>query len=592
MNEIRMKTKKLHSLTLALILVLGSTIFGIEPSHAALIYGDVSQEGTITAYDAALAAQSAVGSVDLTPTQLTAADVSGDNQVTAFDAALIAQYAVGLINKFPVEDIAISKVLIPGTGWTGPTEQPAAVGNSEDFGCDAKAIARWDVVPYQTFDSTFNVGVAAFHISGIDRVEFSVNGGPWLAVREMTLNPQTANHSGVGNPSNGVVEYWATLDASKFSTDGPIEVRAIAYPKIGVPRVLGGPMPTWDSVNNGEHSMFLNTNKGGTLTHTPVYVSITGSNTSGDGTQGNPFGTIYKAAKTIEIANGGDASNGIIYLMAGDYNWANGEWPDPATKKGFLTVMPAPGLTREQVRITSSGSSTEMDTLLVRVKGLTVYNTALAHKNESNAVLWFDNCTLMGSGRDADLGCFASRGWDGGIYITDCAISNVQNAARGMVLTRNTTVTKYGEDAYSSSWVVINSVASDIDSSGITPDNPPHPDVIQNGCGHNTIWYGVIATDRMAGSQGLSSGGETDMAIVNCHMATGGHQFYMDARDGPVTHLYMKSCIFSGTGGIYWSLPSAYRPMTTCTNVVVEDSWLDVARTIPVSGTYPGVTYK
>jgi hypothetical protein len=70
----------------------------------AIIYGDISGDSALSAYDAALAARIAVG-LDAYPTgdNLTKADVSGDGFVTAYDAALIAQKAVGLITKFPVE---------------------------------------------------------------------------------------------------------------------------------------------------------------------------------------------------------------------------------------------------------------------------------------------------------------------------------------------------------------------------------------------------------------------------------------------------------------------------------------------------------
>jgi len=68
-----------------------------------VIYGDVSGDGEVTAYDAALAAQASVGIITLTPEQTVKADVSGDGEVSAYDAALIAQYSVGIINKFPVE---------------------------------------------------------------------------------------------------------------------------------------------------------------------------------------------------------------------------------------------------------------------------------------------------------------------------------------------------------------------------------------------------------------------------------------------------------------------------------------------------------
>ncbi|MDW7681857.1 MAG: FlgD immunoglobulin-like domain containing protein, partial [bacterium] len=58
----------------------------------------------ITTYDAALAAQAAVGLRILSDYQQIAADVSRDEQVTAYDAALIAQYAIGLA-KMPTSHV-------------------------------------------------------------------------------------------------------------------------------------------------------------------------------------------------------------------------------------------------------------------------------------------------------------------------------------------------------------------------------------------------------------------------------------------------------------------------------------------------------
>jgi hypothetical protein len=69
----------------------------------AYLYGDVSGDSSISAYDASLAAQYAVGLITLTSTQIQKADVTGDSSVSAYDASLIAQKAVGLITKFPVE---------------------------------------------------------------------------------------------------------------------------------------------------------------------------------------------------------------------------------------------------------------------------------------------------------------------------------------------------------------------------------------------------------------------------------------------------------------------------------------------------------
>ena len=502
-------------------------------------------------------------------------------------------------------------ILTPGTGFTGATPQPANQGsiaspvNGVTYSQYENAIARWDVVPYQTFSGNFNVGVVAFHSSGIAKVSFSVNGGPWTDVSQMTANPQTANTSGVGNPNpNGVVEYWTTLRASDFTTDGPIEVRAIAYPNVGIPRVL--------------ESLPLNANSNGTLTRTPIYISPAGSDSTGDGTQGNPFATIYKAGMSIQSV-AGSADNGVIYLLPGDYEWAGAgwNWHFPVNTYGWLTVTAAPGVDRSQVRITSmkywsptDGSDSRIDTHLVHISNVTL-TIPIGQLDHNSPLIWYDGCEYLNLINDpttppwnsdypyADRMGSGLAYWNGGSYATDCNVTGADNAIRGFVFSRNNTASHLGEDAFSDSTLVINSVASDM-AMGWYQNNDgtwenAHPDVIQNGGGgHNTIWYGVVAVDNIHGTQGLSGGGETDMAIVNCHMATDGHQFYMDARNGNLTNVYLKSDIFSGTGGFYWSLPSAYSPMTGCQDVVVEDSWFDVARTTSVGslvGAYPGVTY-
>jgi hypothetical protein len=82
-------------------------------------------------------------------------------------------------------------VLLPGHGFAGRSPELGPAGRPESPGYQATAIARWDVVPFQTFDDSLAVGVLAFHISGINRVEFSMEGGPWTPVTRMTRNPQT-----------------------------------------------------------------------------------------------------------------------------------------------------------------------------------------------------------------------------------------------------------------------------------------------------------------------------------------------------------------------------------------------------------------
>jgi hypothetical protein len=73
-----------------------------------VLYGDVTGDGVVDAYDAAILLQYSVG---MNPVgaplpwtwQLISGDVSGDSCIDAYDAALVLQYSVGIINTFPVE---------------------------------------------------------------------------------------------------------------------------------------------------------------------------------------------------------------------------------------------------------------------------------------------------------------------------------------------------------------------------------------------------------------------------------------------------------------------------------------------------------
>jgi parallel beta-helix repeat protein len=70
-------------------------------SRSGVLLGDVSSNGSITAFDASLILQYLVSLITLTPTQLTAADVSSDGTVSALDASYILRYVVGIITGFP-----------------------------------------------------------------------------------------------------------------------------------------------------------------------------------------------------------------------------------------------------------------------------------------------------------------------------------------------------------------------------------------------------------------------------------------------------------------------------------------------------------
>lgn len=120
------------------------------------------------------------------------------------------------------------------------------MGKADDPWFETPVTARWTAVPYQTIGVPIRVGLAAFHPNGIERVDFSVNGGPIVSVSREAVNPTT-----------GEREYSTEV------SPGPagIEVRAVAYPRIaGVPRRFVGPIPVRSTSNfddnSGEHSFF------------------------------------------------------------------------------------------------------------------------------------------------------------------------------------------------------------------------------------------------------------------------------------------------------------------------------------------------
>ncbi len=68
-----------------------------------VVYGDVNNNGAVTAEDALLALQMATNKITADEAQTKAANVDGNEAITANDALLILQYATKKINSFPVE---------------------------------------------------------------------------------------------------------------------------------------------------------------------------------------------------------------------------------------------------------------------------------------------------------------------------------------------------------------------------------------------------------------------------------------------------------------------------------------------------------
>jgi hypothetical protein len=333
-----------------------------------------------------------------------------------------------------------------GDGWTGALSELSAVGDTTKPASDEKAIARWDVVPYQTITGNFAIGVVAFHQNGIDRVEFSVDGGPWQPVYDMTENPRT-----------GIWEFTANLDVSQYR-EGPIEVRAVAYPVAGVPRVLAGPHT--NAPTNGQNSMFLFADPEGDSSPARLYVSTSGSDTN-PGTQASPKRTIKSA---LEAATDGAE---IIIMTAGD--WEIMPRATRLNNQRWVTLRAADGLDWDDVIIRQVSSNLIM-TSVSRMRYHNIafdYNSFLQIGESGGADYWFDRVRLydaqgVAPSKSNYFQPVASSATGNRVYVTDSYAHDVIYGWTDAILHRNTHHYRIGGDNYQNCRMVVGSTADTV----------------------------------------------------------------------------------------------------------------------------------
>ena len=95
--------KKVIALVIAVIIILSATM--MFPSAAVKKYkGDMDGDGNVTAIDARIALEIAVGNRTPTIAQSAAGDMNGKGGITSIDARMILQVAVGELPKEELKD--------------------------------------------------------------------------------------------------------------------------------------------------------------------------------------------------------------------------------------------------------------------------------------------------------------------------------------------------------------------------------------------------------------------------------------------------------------------------------------------------------
>ena len=328
---------------------------------------------------------------------------------------VIVSLLVAIAAVVGLGDLVGAAELVPGESPNWPeTALPPARGNTADSFYAEKPIARWSVVSMDSYKSQVPVGLVAFHgcgqalnNEGIEKVEFIANNGSVTTVTDPSPNPKT-----------GLWEWWAYLQPR--ATDGVVEVRAVIYPYSGQCRILQGNftdnLPRSAFAPNTEQSIVLWSNRLDTFTKPDMWVSMSGDDTTGTGTQANPFRTISEA---YVRGWGGNIDFGRVILTAGFYPYHRRWLPENVliNNKSWVTVEAAPGLGPNEVSI---GGNTEPNNdyhsreQLVSFKNLKLdYSVASTRTingpSISNVVsVWLNGVTVRGANPGSTFNYFAN----------------------------------------------------------------------------------------------------------------------------------------------------------------------------------------
>jgi hypothetical protein len=417
--------------------------------------------------------------------------------------------------------------LLQGLGFNNIATNVPAPEVTTGAGADAKVLAHWDVVPFQTFSGKINVGVLAYHFNGIKRVDFSADNGPWVSVYLPTANPQTA---GSRPEQTAVEEYWVTLDAKNFR-NGPVEIRAIAYPNgAGKPVVLQGPGA------GSSTSLILNADINSVLPHEVRYATKTGKDENDCKTEATACLSLWRTVNSAGISSEVDGAE--IHLGKGSWNMP--ELGGLRNTNRWLTFSSIPGSNPEEVVITGvdgNFDSSGMYLKLVHFKNVTFTNAIAKTAWNFEDYLWFDHVSFRNQATDIPYdglrtgNNYNPQGWASiGVFHTDVYMDNMGDGPRSSILARNVFADHTGGGHASGSETVVNYTVNVIFGSGYSfPGGTGidyHGDLYQfYGRTSDVILYGIRTTAGAWTSTRGFAGDNYDVAIVKSDIYVSGYAF-------------------------------------------------------------------
>ena len=327
-------------------------------------------------------------------------------------------------------------------------------------------ICRWITVPNVTHAEPFHVGVSAWHIDGIERVEWTVNGEEWGTNTEPSVN-------------DGVWGWWVLIDPDASSPDGllDIEFRALA--------------------RNGTYRTGQTAHRNALALPTAAevaYCSPDGDDRA-DGTPARPCATPSGALRAVTERYGGTLRVPLtIRLYAGFYDIGGKFWdPNQSPARGdcpdhWVTVEPDPSVEPVGVWINAGdGGVTGANWVRWRGVGLDTHNGLRLTSRR----LWLDGCKIIGP-MDTSATYLFKKPWSDSVYITGCRAS-YRYGFSGADLVVGSTIDVCGKSALAQVPAVFNCTVDGFENTGGHGSCLKWLLTDQNPIGRDIIWQGVRA---------------------------------------------------------------------------------------------------
>ena len=224
-----------------------------------------------------------------------------------------------------------------------------------------QAIAYWTRPQYIDVSGKTNIGVAAYALEGIEKVEFYLQDADKIPtqlsgdfnldgkVNVDDLNYILSNWGTVGprdlikvlsnwgaeqedsdllgvateerlNEETGELEWFFEFDSAAYEDVERLRICAKVYPKVGIPLELKGSFLDYGAICGLD--VFPNNQTWGPDYDPALFVSGKGNDETGNGSRENPFATIHKAAYH-GLVKGGTNAGRVIKLLEGEHKLAS-----------------------------------------------------------------------------------------------------------------------------------------------------------------------------------------------------------------------------------------------------------------------------